>query len=102
MRKALLLALTFLFSSAALSAIPSAIFADQYIDGYYRKDGTYVKPHWRSDPDGDPYNNYSYPGNLNPYTRKRATGDPDSYLERYYGEQDYDSYDSYDSFDDWR
>lgn len=24
--------------------------ADVYVHGYYRKDGTYVRPHWRSDP----------------------------------------------------
>lgn len=27
------------------------------VDGYYRKDGTYVEPHIRSNPDGDPSNN---------------------------------------------
>ncbi len=27
------------------------------VDGYYRGDGTYVKPHIRSNPDGDPSNN---------------------------------------------
>lgn len=28
-----------------------------YVEGYYRKDGTYVRPHIRSNPDGNPYNN---------------------------------------------
>ncbi len=45
-----------------------SVFADVYVHGYTRKDGTYVKPHYRSDPDGDPTNNWSYPGNTNPYT----------------------------------
>ncbi|AZJ24018.1 hypothetical protein CT694_31330 (plasmid) [Bacillus wiedmannii bv. thuringiensis] len=27
------------------------------LDGYYRKDGTYVEPYIRSNPDGDPSNN---------------------------------------------
>lgn len=31
---------------------------DVYVDGYSRKDGTYVEPHYRSAPDGNPYNNY--------------------------------------------
>ncbi|MEQ9304262.1 MAG: SH3 domain-containing protein [Marinoscillum sp.] len=53
------------------------------VKGYYRKDGTYVKPHVRSNPDGNPYNNYSYPGNTNPYTGKTATGNPDTYLKNY-------------------
>ena len=54
------------------------------VRGYYRKDGTYVSPHYRSAPDGNLYNNYSYPGNYNPNTGKTTTGDPLKYLERYY------------------
>ena len=38
------------------------------VRGYVKKDGTYVQPHYRSDPDGNPYNNYSSKGNINPYT----------------------------------
>lgn len=34
--------------------------ADVYVRGYYRRDGTCVRPHWRSDPDGNPYNNWSF------------------------------------------
>lgn len=59
-------------------------FAQVKVKGYYRKDGTYVKPHYRSNPDGNPYNNWSYPGNTNPYTGKTATGNPDTYLNNYY------------------
>ncbi|MDE0040462.1 MAG: hypothetical protein OXT74_00350, partial [Candidatus Poribacteria bacterium] len=54
------------------------------VKGYYRKDGTYVRPHYRTAPDGNPYNNYSYPGNYNPNTGKITTGDPQKYLDRYY------------------
>lgn len=43
------------------------------VRGYYRRDGTYVQPHVRSSPDGNPYNNYSYPGNTNPYTGNGST-----------------------------
>lgn len=59
-------------------------FAQVKVRGYYRKDGTYVQPHYRSNPDGNPYNNWSYPGNTNPYTGKTATGNPNTYLENYY------------------
>ena len=31
---------------------------DVFVNGYYRKDGTYVRPHWRSKPDGIKSNNY--------------------------------------------
>lgn len=57
--------------------------ADQWVNGYVRRDGTQVQGHHRSDPDGNPYNNYSYPGNLNPYTGERARGNPDTYLHNY-------------------
>lgn len=59
-------------------------FSQVKVKGYYRKDGTYVQPHYRSSPDGNPYNNYSYPGNINPYTGKIAPGNADAYLNSYY------------------
>ena len=55
------------------------------VKGYFRKDGTYVQPHYRSNPDGNPYNNWSFPGNINPFTGKVAPGNPDTYLSNYYG-----------------
>ena len=62
----------------------SDVVAQVHVQGYYRRDGTYVQPHYRSNPDGNPYNNWSYPGNVNPYTGKVATGNPDTYLKNYY------------------
>jgi hypothetical protein len=59
-------------------------YAQVRVRGYYRSNGTYVQPYVRSSPDGNPYNNYSYPGNTNPYTGKTATGNPDTYLKNYY------------------
>lgn len=32
-----------------------------YVNGYYRSDGTYVRPHYRSNPDGVKWNNYGSP-----------------------------------------
>ena len=58
-------------------------FAQVHVSGYYRKNGTYVQPYTRSSPDSSPYNNYSYPGNTNPYTGKVATGNPETYLKNY-------------------
>ena len=55
-----------------------------WVRGYYRGDGTYVRPHYRTNPDGNPYNNYSFPGNYNPNTGRITPGNPDTYLERYY------------------
>ena len=69
----------------------SFVSADVKVSGYYRKDGTYVKEYWRSSPDSDPTNNFSYPGNVNPYTGKVATGNPETYLKNYYDSDSYNS-----------
>lgn len=49
-------------------ATTSHASADVYVKGYFRKDGTYVSPHFRTEPDGNFFNNYSTFGNINPYT----------------------------------
>ncbi len=54
------------------------------IRSYYRKDGTYVQPHYRSRPDGNPYNSYSFVGNTNPCTGKTATENPNAHSRNYY------------------
>ena len=72
--------LVVLFLSLATAPLARA---DEYVRGQYRSDGTYVAPHYRSTPDGNPYNNFSFPGNTNPYTGKVAPGNPDTYLQRY-------------------
>jgi hypothetical protein len=51
----------------------SSIFGAVRVRGYYRSNGTYVQPHYRSAPDGNFYNNWSTKGNVNPYTGKRGT-----------------------------
>jgi hypothetical protein len=71
------------------------IEAQVKVNGYYRKNGTYVEPYYRSSPDKSPYNNYSYPGNINPYTGKVATGDSDKYLEKYNSTRSSGFYPSY-------
>ena len=54
------------------------------VSGYTKNNGTYVAPYTRSSPNSSPYDNYSYPGNTNPYTGKTATGDPDTYIDNLY------------------
>jgi hypothetical protein len=64
--------------------IPTFLVEGQvYVRGYYRSDGVYVRPHYRTYPDGIPYNNYSFPGNYNPNTGEITPGDPLKYLEKY-------------------
>ncbi|MDM1524287.1 MULTISPECIES: SH3 domain-containing protein [Weeksellaceae] len=45
---------------------PIYIFSQVNVKGYYRKDGTYVRPHVRTYPNNTVTDNYSYPGNYNP------------------------------------
>ena len=47
--------------------------ADVHVRGYYRDNGTYVQPHYRSDPDGNPNNNWSTYPNVNPHTGVRGS-----------------------------
>jgi len=64
--------------------IPTFLVEGQvYVSGYYRSDGVYVRPHYRTYPDGIPYNNYSFPGNYNPNTGEITPGDLLKYLEKY-------------------
>ena len=56
MKKSKVIILAILFGLMSSSA-----FATVNVDGYYRKNGTYVSPHQRSNPDGNPYNNYRQP-----------------------------------------
>ena len=67
-----------------LNFSPNIVLAG-YVNGYLKSNGTYVNGYYRSSPDGNPYNNYSFPGNTNPYTGKVAGGSVDSYLNNYYG-----------------
>ncbi|WP_025692312.1 hypothetical protein [Paenibacillus zanthoxyli] len=55
----------------SLSFIGSAS-ARTYVHGYTKKDGTYVRPHYRSDRDGSFNNNWSTKGNTNPITGKKG------------------------------
>lgn len=56
-----------IIAAAIITITAAPVLADQYVNGYYRNDGTYVQPHYRSSPDGNKFNNYSAPGNINPY-----------------------------------
>lgn len=60
-------------SALLLLVLSSAAFGDRYVDGYFRKDGTYVAPHYRSEPNQFRFDNYGARGNVNPYTGERGT-----------------------------
>jgi len=73
-----------------LSFFASVAYADVWVNGYFRSDGTYVSGYYRSDPDGSFYNNWSYSGNTNPYTRAIGTKSYSPIYPSYQGYYDYD------------
>lgn len=56
--------------------LPLAGNAVVRVKGYYKNNGTYVQPHYRSDPNGTIFDNWSTKGNVNPYTGKAGWIDP--------------------------
>lgn len=48
------------------------------IKGYTKKDGTYVAPSHARDPNNSKSDNWSAKGNVNPYTGKEGTKDPNT------------------------
>lgn len=48
-----------------------------YVNGYTRKDGTYVQGYYRTNPNSTNRDNYSTKPNVNPWTGKPGTVEPD-------------------------
>lgn len=65
--------ITILTVLAVIGVTAISAKADVSVRGYYRNNGTYVQPHYRSNPDGNPHNNWSTYPNINPYTGERGT-----------------------------
>lgn len=57
--------------------ISSTSFSDEYVNGYYKKDGTFVQGYFKSSPNKTNVDNYSTQGNLNPYTGIEGYRAPD-------------------------
>lgn len=70
--KRIIMILVLVISLISLAAVANA---DVYVRGYYRSSGTYVVPHYRSNPDGIRSNNWSCCRNTNPYTGEVGSGD---------------------------
>jgi opacity protein-like surface antigen len=49
---------------------------DSYHRGYVTRDGTYVQPHYQTQPNATPFDNYSTRGNVNPYNGQPGTVNP--------------------------
>lgn len=69
MKTKMLLALAlFTLSMVAFSETAQA----PWVGGYTRKDGTQVRPHFRSSPNQTPRDNQDYRGNINIHTGERG------------------------------
>jgi hypothetical protein len=60
-----------------------AAHADNCVGGYSRSDGTFVKPHCKSDPNSTNWDNYSTRPNINPYTGREGSRARDYSSEAY-------------------
>ncbi len=59
--------------------------ADVGVRGYYRRNGTYVQPYYRSSPNNTVYDNYSVYPNINPYTGKTGNIDGSDLYQSQFG-----------------
>ena len=55
------------------AALVSSSVAGDRVSGYVKSNGTYVAPYYKSSPNSTVRDNYSYKGNLNPYTGSTGT-----------------------------
>lgn len=65
-----------IISAAILFATTTAAVAQVNVQGYTRRDGTYVAPHVRSAPDNSYNNNYGTSPNTNIYSGQQGTNQP--------------------------
>jgi hypothetical protein len=68
---------------AAFTAVTGSLSAEVSVDGYYRRDGNYVEPHYRSNPNNTATDNWSTRGNVNPHTGEYGTRRQDDGLHHY-------------------
>lgn len=60
----------------ALASVSGTALAQEAVQGYQRRDGTYVQPYHRTEPNNTRADNYSTKGNVNPYTGQQGTENP--------------------------
>jgi len=56
--------------------VNSNLFSQTWVDGYFKKDGTYVPGHFKSNSNSTTWDNYSTKGNVNPFTSEKGYKDP--------------------------
>ena len=86
----------FLFIMLAMCIFSTQAFADTYVRGYTRSDGTYVNGYYRSSPNHTKLDNFSTKGNYNPYTGQKGYIDPyGNNQSRSYNNSFYSNYNRY-------
>ena len=68
-----------LFIIAISCLINSEINATRFVRGYYKKNGTYVAPSYRTRANSTKWDNYSTKGNSNPYSGRKGYKSPWKY-----------------------
>lgn len=64
------------FTSLVVEAKNTSSGGSNSVRGYTKKDGTYVAPHQRTNPNGTQRDNWSSKPNYNPYTGKEGKKEP--------------------------
>ena len=67
---------TLLALALAALTVPALAQSQHYVQPHVTRNGTFVQGHMQTNPDSNPYNNYSTQGNVNPYTGQQGTVDP--------------------------
>jgi hypothetical protein len=64
-----------LFMTLVLATLAQFAFGQRqvYVNGYYRSNGTYVQPHYRTSPNNTVFDNWSTYPNVNPFTGNIGT-----------------------------
>jgi hypothetical protein len=65
-----------IFAAAVLAATSASAQPAHHVRGYVTENGTYVAPHYQTNPNGTTSDNYSTQGNINPYTGQTGTVAP--------------------------
>ena len=71
------LLLIFSFFVVSINLYSQVNLKNHYVKGYFRKDGTYVSGHYRTNRNNTNLDNYSTKGNTNPYTGKPGYIEPE-------------------------
>jgi hypothetical protein len=69
---------TLITAAFALALISGTALAQgyNYHQGYTTQNGTYVQPHYQTNPNGNPFDNWSSRPNTNPFTGQPGTHNP--------------------------